>query len=113
MARMGPTIKKALTAFQEANGLKPTGRLDADTWARLTATSDDPVMVEYEIQEADVKGPFNKSIPASLEKKAELKNLNYTSRERKIKFRTVAGERRDSGGDHCADRRVGIDHQLA
>jgi hypothetical protein len=34
------------------------------------------------------------------------------SRERKIKFRTVAGERRDSGGDHCAGRRIGIDHQL-
>jgi hypothetical protein len=49
--------------IQETNGLKPAGRLDADTWARLTATSDDPVMVEYEVQEVDVKGPFNKSIP--------------------------------------------------
>ena len=35
--------------------------------------------MEYEIQPADVKGPFNKTIPQSFEKKAELKTLNYTS----------------------------------
>ena len=34
--------------------------------------------MEYEIQPADVKGPFNKTIPKSLEKKAELKSLSYT-----------------------------------
>ena len=75
----GSNDQKALAAFQAANGLKPSGHLDAETWSRLTATSNDPVLVEYEIQPGDVKGPFNKSIPASLEKKAELKNLNYTS----------------------------------
>ena len=75
----GSNDQKALTAFQEANGLKPTGHLDAETWSRLTATSNDPVLREYEIEPGDVKGPFNKSIPASLEKKAELKTLNYTS----------------------------------
>src|SRR3954464_3936205 len=75
----GTNDKKALAAFQEANGLKPSGTLDAETWERLAATSTDPAIVEYEIQPADVKGPFNKTVPKTLEKKAELKTLNFTN----------------------------------
>ena len=75
----GTNDQKALVAFQGANGIKPGGRLDAATWDRLTATSSEPALMEYEIEPADVKGPFNKTIPQSFEKKAELKNLNYTN----------------------------------
>jgi len=77
--KSGTNDQKAISAFQDGNGIKPSGRLDPQTWERLTATSGDPVLVEYEIQPGDVKGPFNKTIPPSLEKKAELKTLNYTS----------------------------------
>ena len=75
----GTNDKKALAAFQQANGLKPSGTLDPETWNRLAATSTDPAIVEYEIQPADVKGPFNKTVPKTLEKKAELKTLNFTN----------------------------------
>ena len=76
--KSGSNDQKAIAAFQEANGINPSGHLDAQTWERLTATSGDPVLVDYEIQSGDLKGPFNKTIPSSLEKKAELKTLNYT-----------------------------------
>ena len=75
----GTNDKKALAAFQQANGLKPSGTLDPETWNRLAATSTDPAIIEYEIQPADVKGPFNKTVPKTLEKKAELKTLNFTN----------------------------------
>src|SRR6478735_3179424 len=50
----GTNDQKALVAFQGANGIKPSGRLDAATWDRLTATSSEPALTEYEIQPADV-----------------------------------------------------------
>jgi hypothetical protein len=77
--RDGDNYRKALAAFQRQNGRDPTGTLDADTFNALAATSQDPIMADYAITEADVRGPFTKNIPASLEAMAKPPALDYPS----------------------------------
>ena len=77
--RDGDNYRKALAAFQRQNGRDPTGTLDADTFNALAATSQDPIMADYAITEADVRGPFTKNIPASFEAMAKLPALDYPS----------------------------------
>jgi lipoprotein-anchoring transpeptidase ErfK/SrfK len=73
----GENFRKALAAFQRQTELEPSGRIDADTFNALVATSEDPITGEYAITEDDVKGPFTKNIPASLEAMAKLPRLDY------------------------------------
>src|SRR5256885_6126599 len=76
--KRGENFSNALRAFQQENGLKPSGELDTPTWERLTK-DEEPVAIEYTISDADVKGPFADDIPAKMEKQADLKRLDYTS----------------------------------
>lgn len=82
--RDGDNYRKAVAAFQRHSGLDPTGTLDRDTFNSLAATSQDPIMADYAITEADVKGPFTKNIPASFEAKAKLPALDYPSPRDKL-----------------------------
>jgi len=75
----GDNYRKALAAFQRQRGLDPTGSLDGNTFDALAAISQDPIMADYEITEADVKGPFTKDIPAKFEAMAKLPALDYPS----------------------------------
>lgn len=75
--RRGDNFTNALRAFQQRNGLTMSGELDSATWAKL-AESKDPALIKYTISAADVRGPFSEDIPASYEKKAGLKRLDYT-----------------------------------
>jgi lipoprotein-anchoring transpeptidase ErfK/SrfK len=73
----GSNLEKAVAAYQRENGLEPTGRMDAQTWAALNQDST-PVLVTYVIAANDVAGPFS-PIPADMMDKAKLPAMGYTS----------------------------------
>jgi lipoprotein-anchoring transpeptidase ErfK/SrfK len=74
----GENLRLALGAYQRANDLPATGTLDEATWKALTKRDRDAVLADYVITEADVKGPFVKSIPKSTDQMAKLKALSYS-----------------------------------
>jgi len=76
--RWGSNSKKAVTAFQAAQGLPPTGAIDPPTWQKLQAVAGNQVLVPYTISPEDAKGPFAE-IPEDMEEKAKLPALSYSS----------------------------------
>jgi lipoprotein-anchoring transpeptidase ErfK/SrfK len=77
--KLGENAQKALKAFAEANGLASDKPLTSEIWTKLLETSKDPVITDYTISEADVKGPFLQKIPAKMEDMKGLAALDYTS----------------------------------
>ena len=73
----GENMRKAVSSFQQAHGLRKTGRLDPQTWKALRA-GDLPPLIKYKLTEHDVTGPFL-PIPADMMERAQLKRLGYES----------------------------------
>lgn len=75
----GQNTLKAISAFQQMNGLAPTGVLTKETWDTLVAKqAGKPAFIEYSITEADLKGPYAKSIPRDYALQAKMPGLYYT-----------------------------------
>ena len=74
----GKNTLKALASFQQMQGLPTTGELDQATWNALVATQNKPAFIEYTLTEADLKGPYAKSIPSDYALQAKMPGLYYT-----------------------------------
>lgn len=78
--RVGTNLRRALVAFQRAHTLKPTGRIDTETWTALSnRAGGQPPLVSYEITDADIAGPYAGTIPGDLIEQSKLPSLGYAS----------------------------------
>jgi len=75
----GSNQRRALTGFQRAHGIAPTGTLDDATWQALQPDAT-PVLARYTLTTADVAGPFV-PVPEAPAEQAKLPSLGYASVE--------------------------------
>jgi lipoprotein-anchoring transpeptidase ErfK/SrfK len=75
----GTNTRRALAAFQTANGLPANGTMDPATWQKLLSLAGtNQTVTSYTITPDDVKGPFY-DIPENMDAKAKLPALGYSS----------------------------------
>ena len=81
----GENVDKAIAAYAAAQGgMSERGGMNAELWQKLAASFKDPIIVEYKISEADVKGPFAEKLPSKMEDMKDLPALSYTGAKEKI-----------------------------
>jgi len=73
----GEDLGDAIKGYQGAHDLKVTGTVNAETWASLVRDKR-PLLTNYVITAADVKGPFV-PIPKDAQERAKMKWLGYES----------------------------------
>lgn len=74
----GSNLKRAVAAFQHAQGLSESGVIDEQTRERLGTNGGNVTpLTSYSIRQVDVAGPFAAAIPADLEAQSKLEMLGY------------------------------------
>jgi lipoprotein-anchoring transpeptidase ErfK/SrfK len=76
-AAYGDNVRKAIAAFQKANGISPSGEVDPATWTALNRNAP-PALIGYKLTDKDVAGPYQE-IPADMMEKSKMGALGYTS----------------------------------
>lgn len=74
----GHNFLKAISAYQQMNGLPVTGELTQQTWNHLLIRQPQAAFQSYQITAADLKGPYAKSIPRNYAEQAKMSGLHYT-----------------------------------
>lgn len=77
-AKSGKNFLKAISAYQQIQGLAITGELDQQTWNSLLKNQNKPTFGTYTITAADIKGPYVKSIPRNYALQAKMRGLYFT-----------------------------------
>jgi lipoprotein-anchoring transpeptidase ErfK/SrfK len=72
----GENVRKAVSAYQEANGLTVNGLADDTLLTRLEQTDSSPALVAYVLTSEDVSGPFV-DVPSDLEAMSRLDHVGY------------------------------------
>jgi len=79
----GENVRKAVSAYQEANNLTVNGLADDALLTRLEQADSSPALVAYVITEEDVRGPFV-DVPSDLQAMSQLERVGYESAEEAI-----------------------------
>lgn len=74
----GENVRKAVSAYQEANGLPVNGLADEALLTRLEQADSSPALVAYVLTQNDVAGPFV-DVPTDLEAMSRLDHVGYES----------------------------------
>jgi len=75
---MGGNTRRAIEAFQRANGMAADGQISAAVLERLRGAGSANILQRHTITDEDVAGPFV-AVPGDMESQAELKTLAYES----------------------------------
>jgi lipoprotein-anchoring transpeptidase ErfK/SrfK len=75
--KLGENVEKSLRAYAQSNNLPPTTVLTHETFDRLSASSQDPLLIEVTLTDDDIKGPFLTKQPKGLDAMKGVKHLAY------------------------------------